>query len=151
AAARTYIRAAAEAVRLGSRPRPLMPYEWTETAPDDSGAVFYRLTARPHRSLPRRGFVWFIAVTAMLMLLPIVAVLGTSALWGLLPFALLAIWGIWTALQKTYRSGEIREVLELSRDRLSLTRHDPDRPPRHWRVNSYWVRAAIRKGPVEQY
>ncbi|MCF3972781.1 DUF2244 domain-containing protein [Paracoccus salsus] len=128
-----------------------MPYAWHDTAPEDSGAVSYRLRAWPYRSLPARGFVWFIAVTAVLLALPLLAVLGTSVLWGLLPFMALVVWGIWYALQRSYRSGETVEELTLDRRSLTLSRLDPGRPARHWQTNSYWVRAGLRKGPVEDY
>lgn len=129
-----------------------MPYRWTETAPDaQSGAVCHRLDAWPYRSLPRRGFVWFIAVTVALLCLPLMAVVGTTVLWGLLPFMALAVWGIWAALQRSYRSGESREALLLDRDRLSLSRSDPGRPDRTWQTNSHWVRASLRNGPVADY
>ena len=128
-----------------------MPYEWTDTAPDASGAVSHRLRLWPHRSLPRRGFVWFIATTAALLALPALAVVGTAVLWGLLPFILLTIWGLWAALQRSYRSGRVTERLELTREALSLERRDPGRRPRHWRTNPFWVRVMLRPGPVEDY
>ena len=129
-----------------------MPYRWTEsTAPDASGAVLQRLTLWPHRSLPRKGFVWFIGTTAALLLLPILAVLGTHVMWGILPFTLIAIGGVWIAIQQTYRTGQTREELLLDRDRLQVRRSDPGRPVREWQTNSYWVRASIRTGPVENY
>src|SRR5690554_2729433 len=123
-----------------------MPYQWTETAPDVSGAVSHRLLLWPYRSLPRRGFVWFIGVTTVLLGLPMVALLGSSALWGLLPFEVLAVVGIWLALQHSYRSGETREELRLSASRLYLRRTDPGQPPREWETNTYWVRAMLRPG-----
>lgn len=129
-----------------------MPYEWTKSAPDAvSGADCHVLRLWPHRSLPRRGFVWFIGTTAALTGLPLAAVLGTSALWGILPFIVLVIWGIWAALNRSYRTGTICEELRLNRACLDVQRRDPDRPGRCWRTNSYWVRAQIRKGPVENY
>ena len=128
-----------------------MPYEWHDAAPDESGAVSYRLRVWPYRSLPRRGFVWFIGTTAVLLLLPILPVLGTVVLWGLLPFLGLAIWGIWTALQGSYRSGETVEEMTLSRDALDLRRVDPGRNPREWHTNPHWVRVLLRDGPVEDY
>ncbi len=129
-----------------------MPYRWTETtAPDASGAVLRHLILWPHRSLPRRGFVWFIASTALFLSLPMLAVLGTQVLWGLLPFMALAVGGVWLAINASYRSGRMQEELVLSRDRLSITRRDPGRPDREWQTNSYWVRAILRKGPVESY
>lgn len=129
-----------------------MPYEWKSTAPDDdSGAVSYRLTLWPYRSLPQRGFVWFIGVTATLMALPLAAMLGTTIWWGLLPFIALTMLGIWIALQRSYRSGETREELLLSREKLEVRRRDPGRPDRIWQTNPYWVRVTLRSGPVEEY
>lgn len=128
-----------------------MPYSWTKTAPDASGAVLHRLHLWPYRSLPRRGFVWFIGVTAALIALPVVAMLGRAALWGILPFVALTVWAMWFALQRSYRSGTVTELLEIDRQRLHLTRRDPGRAPREWHTNSYWVRPTLRPGPVEAY
>ena len=139
-----------------------MPLEWHHApngAPAGAGAPAAagelapaaRLLLWPHRSLSRRGFVWFIGTTAVLLALPILAVLGTHVLWGLLPFMLMAIGGVWFAFRQTYRSGETREELTLDRNRLQVRRSDPGRPVREWQTNSYWVRAILRKGPVEDY
>lgn len=128
-----------------------MPYRWTESAPDHSGAFLQTLTLWPHRSLPRRGFVWFIGVTAGFLLLPVLAVLGTQVLWGLLPFMALSVAGVWFAIQSTYRSGQMLEEVTLDRRHLQVRRHDPGRPERLWQTNSYWVRPTLRKGPVEAY
>lgn len=128
-----------------------MPYEWTDAAPDDSGALRFQLRLWPYRSLPRRGFAWFIGLTAIFLTLPLLAVVGTAILWGLLPFAALAIWGIWAALQRSYRSGETLEVLTMDPSILTLVRHDAGRSSREWQTNSYWVRVVLRKGPVEAY
>ena len=128
-----------------------MPYKWTDTAPEDSGAVSYHLLLWPHRSLPLKGFVWFISATAILLVLPVLGTLGRNALWGLLPFQLLAITAIWYALQRSYRSGHTREELRLTTQRLHLRRSDPGQPDREWSANSYWVRVNLRPGPVEDY
>lgn len=131
-----------------------MPYRWHDhaAAPERSGAVLHELVLWPHRSLPRRGFVWFIGATAALLALPLLAVVGHAVLWGLLPFALAAVAGLWFAIGRSYRSGETREVLRLGREALDLTRSDPGRPDRRWRANPYWVRVALRAdGPVEAY
>lgn len=131
-----------------------MPYRWLDddTAPEQSGAVSYRLEAWPYRSLPIRGFVWIIALTAGALLLPLLAVLGSPVLWGILPFAGLAVWALWHAIQRSYRSGDTREVLVLTREALTLTRSDPGRKDRIWETNPYWVRASLSAaGPVEHY
>ncbi|MDO5613786.1 MAG: DUF2244 domain-containing protein [Paracoccus sp. (in: a-proteobacteria)] len=122
-----------------------MPYEWQ----DHPGTA--RLTAWPYRSMPVHGFVWFIAATAIFMGLPLIAMVGTAILWGLLPFAGVALWGLWFAITRSYRSGQTQEILTLTRDQVVLIRHDPGSPDRHWQANSHWVRAVLRKGPVQDY
>ncbi len=140
-----------------------MPYAWTtpREAPERSGASSVpppvlpvaELRLWPYRSLPVRGFVGFIAATAALSALPLVLVLGSAALWGLLPFLLLTLAGLWAALRHSYRTGEVVEELRLWPDRVELVRHDPRRAPRRWEANPHWVRAALHEegGPVPHY
>jgi uncharacterized membrane protein len=123
-----------------------MPYAWRDTGQDGAELVLW-----PFRSLPRKGFVWFIGITVAMLAVPLVAVLGTAVLWGLLPFMALAVGGMWWALQRTYRSGETREVLRMDGRRLSIRRSDPGRADRDWQTNIYWARPVLRKGPVEDY
>lgn len=126
-----------------------MPYEWIETEGDDRA----ELHLWPYRSLPRKGFVAFIAATATLLALPLVAVLGTAILWGLLPFLVAAVAGVWWALARSYREGETTEVLVLRQDRIGLTHRAPDGTERHWQANPYWVRVHLypEGGPVPSY
>ncbi|MEZ5685923.1 MAG: DUF2244 domain-containing protein [Paracoccaceae bacterium] len=125
-----------------------MPYRWTTT---ETGPV--RLEAWPFRSLPRRGFVAFIAATALFLALPLLAVLGQMALWALLPFFLGTLWAIWRALAASYRSGEVLERLEITPERITLTRQAPGQPPRDWQANPHWVRPELHPtgGPVPDY
>lgn len=124
-----------------------MPHDWS-TDPDGTR----RLTIWRHRSLDPRGFVWVIALTAGALVLPLVALLGTMVVWGLLPFALAALVGLWWAMQYGWTGGGVSERLVLTPDRVSVTRHDPGRPDRHWEGNSYWLRLRLhRDGPVEHY
>lgn len=128
-----------------------MPYEWQDTAPDHTGALSYRLRLWPYQSLPPTGFVWFIGLTAGFMALPLVAMLGTAVVWGLLPFALIVIGGIWYAIQRSYAQGKTTEELTLDRKTAQVVRHDPGGRRRDWTTNSYWLRATLRTGPVESY
>lgn len=137
-----------------------MPYEWLrkiEGAPEQSGAPSATLRAElhlwPHRSLPARGFGWVIAIMATFLALPLVEVLGTPLLWGLLPFALLAGAGLWLALKRSYRDGQVIEELHLTPERIRLTRHDTRAPRQDWEANPYWVALHLypTKGPVPQY
>lgn len=131
-----------------------MPYEWLPPDQDDPhGGGAYHAHLWPYRSLPRRGFVLFIALTAALIALPLLFVLGSPVLWGLLPFVVLAVAGVWWGLQRNYRDAEIVEDLRLTPDRITLTRHGPRGRRQDWQANPYWVRVTVHKagGPVPQY
>lgn len=141
-----------------------MPIEWVgspDGAPEISGASCYakgepplaRLHLWPHRSLPKRGFVGFIAVTFGFVLLPLIAVLGTPVMWGLLPFMLGTVGLIWWMLQKSYRDGEILEELSLWSDHACLTRQRRGGATQSWDANPYWVTLQVhpKGGPVESY
>jgi uncharacterized membrane protein len=125
-----------------------MPYEWL---PPEGGED--RLHLWPHRSLNQRGFVWFISLTAALIAVPLLAVLGNPVLWALLPFVLIAIWAIWFALRKNGRDRDIVEDLCLGRDRITLSRHGPKGRRQDWEANPYWLRVTLHEtgGPVPNY
>ncbi|MFN4172842.1 MAG: DUF2244 domain-containing protein [Pseudorhodobacter sp.] len=125
-----------------------MPYEWL---PPEGGNR--RLHLWPHRSLPRRGFVAFIAATAVLIALPLLVLVGSPVLWGLLPFFVLALAGVYYALSRSYRDGEILEDLTLAADRMTLIRHGPRGQRRDWEANPHWVRVERHEkgGPVPHY
>lgn len=129
-----------------------MPYEWLppETRP---GGTARRLHLWPYRSLPRRGFVVFVALTAGLIAVPLLAVLGSPVLWGLLPFAVLAVAGLWWGLQRSYRDGEIIEDLVIDADTVTLIRHGPRGRRQDWQANPHWVRVLLHPtgGPVPNY
>lgn len=125
-----------------------MPYEWLPPEGDDR-----RLQVWPFRSLPRRGFVWFIGGTAALIALPLLAVIGSPVLWGLLPFVMAAVAAIWWALERSYRDGAILEEMRLSPGRIALARHGPRGNSQYWEANPHWVRAELHAtgGPVPNY
>ena len=130
-----------------------MPYEWLP--PDDlkTNGTDARLHLWPHRSLTQRGFVWFVGGTAALIVVPVVAILGSPVVWGLLPFLLGAIWAIWFALRKNGRDRDIVEDLTLSADRITLSRHGPRGKRQDWEANPYWLRVTLHPtgGPVPNY
>lgn len=125
-----------------------MPYEWSSPQND---AHLLRLW--PYRSLEPAGFVWFIAITSALIALPLITVIGKPVLWGLLPFVVAAVAGIWWALQRSSRDRLILEELRLSRDRVTLTRQGPHGRVQEWQADPYWVRVTVhaRGGPVPDY
>ncbi|OSP56660.1 DUF2244 domain-containing protein [Pseudoruegeria sp. SK021] len=141
-----------------------MPVEWMDgtSAASATGRTAYhaagdppliRLHLWPYRSLPRRGFVLVIGATFALLMIPLLSVIGTPVLWGLLPFLLGALALLWFLLEKSYRDGEILEELRLWTDRADLT-HQPRRgPTQSWAANPYWVSVQLHPSsrPVEQY
>ena len=142
-----------------------MPVQWLhrlEKAPAHAGA-FSRaegaapaaaLRLWPNRSLPNRGFVLFIGLSAGLLSLPLIAVLGTPVLWGLLPFIGLALGGVWYALDRNDRDRRILEEVTLWSDQIRVVRHNPrGQSTQRWEANPYWVRLRLEesRGPVESY
>lgn len=114
-----------------------MPYRWTET--DD--ATELRLWA--HRSLPKTGFAKVILTLFALIILPILALLGTALLWGVLPFALLVVGGLYGAFMRSYRDGTVQEILRIGPEMVQVI-HKPARgPAKHWDCNRYWIRPEI--------
>lgn len=125
-----------------------MPYQWL---PSEGGED--RLHLWPHRSLNQRGFVWFVGLTAGLIAMPLVAILGSPVLWGLLPFLLMALSAIWFALRKNGRDRDIVEDLCLSPQTVRLIRHGPKGRRQEWEANPYWLRVTLHAtgGPVPNY
>lgn len=125
-----------------------MPYELIP-----SSAPEFHLHLWPYRSLSRRGFVWFIGGTAATIGVPLIAVVGTPVLWGLLPFLVLAIAAVWWALQRSFSDANIVEDLILTPDQITLVRHGPRGRRQDWQANPHWVRLTLhsKDGPVPQY
>ena len=128
-----------------------MPYEWSHEPPQTTPD--WELSLWPYRSLLRKDFVLFIGATAALVALPLIAMLGTIILWGLLPFMALALSGIWYALHVSYKRGEILEELKVTADTAQLTRHNPNGQTQDWEANRYWVSVHLhpKGGPVDNY
>ena len=126
-----------------------MPYQWT-TAPDHSPQT---LQLWPHQSLPARGMAAFVLATFAMILIPVITMLGSPVFWGLLPFALLAVWGVFHALQRNYHARRITEVLTLGPEEAQLVRTEPSGEVKEWACNRYW--ATITKyekdGPIPHY
>jgi uncharacterized membrane protein len=125
-----------------------MPYEWTPSTSDPQSLRLW-----PHRSLTNTGFVWFIGVTAALIAVPLVSLIGQPILWGFLPFVMGAVASIWWALQRNANDRQILEELHLARDTVSLVRKGPRGRVQKWQANPYWVRVTVHanRGPVPHY
>lgn len=125
-----------------------MPYELTRQSQTQA-----TLRLWPYNALAPRGFVTVITFTAITLALPLIALLGSPVLWGLLPFALIVLWGLWFALDKNWRDRRILEEMGLSREAVVLHRFNPKGPAQDWKADPYWVTLNLipRGGPVEHY
>ncbi|WP_119838018.1 DUF2244 domain-containing protein [Pseudooceanicola algae] len=123
---------------------PPLPYHWQDTT---------RLELRPYRSLPRQGFAVVILLFFGLVSIPLLTMIGTPVLWGLLPFAMLALTGLWWGLDRSYRDTEIHEVLKIGTDTCQLIRSGPRGRHQEWQANPYWVTVRLYPtgGKVAQY
>ncbi len=127
-----------------------MPYEWTKPLAE-SGEAQMRLW--PHNSLPKAGFAAFIMATFLMILIPLFTMLGTKLLWGLLPFLMMAVAGIYYALQRNEKDRQIEEVLTVTANELHLSRTAPRQGLQEWSCNPYWAQVHLHEtgGPIPNY
>lgn len=128
-----------------------MPYEWSSEPAQKTPN--WELSLWPYRSLLRKDFVIFMGATVALVMLPMLAVLGSPVLWGILPPFLLMIGGVWYAIHVSYKRGEVLEELSVSEEIAHLVRHNPNGKVQEWAANRYWVSVHLhpKEGPVENY
>jgi uncharacterized membrane protein len=126
-----------------------MPYTWT-SQPNNPTQI---MQLKPHESLSARGMAAFVFATFVMILLPTVGLLGTSLLWALLPFLMLAVWGIYFALQRNHKQRQITETLTLTKDNTHLIRQNPDGSVQEWECNRYWTQISKHDtgGPIPHY
>ncbi len=113
----------------------------------------WTLTLWPYNALGPRGFAAVIIGAAAILALPLLAVLGSAALWGLLPFELAALAALWVALRRNWADRNLCEEMHLARNGIYLRRVEPTGEVREWRANPAWVtlRLYTKGGPVPNY
>ncbi|MEM7240900.1 MAG: DUF2244 domain-containing protein [Pseudomonadota bacterium] len=105
-----------------------------------------------YRSLPKEGFAVTIAITMIMLFVPMFAVLGTPVLWGLLPPALIVIAALWFAIRRNTQDGTVAEEIRVWKDHMHVTRFNPRAPQQDWQANPHWVKTHIRQlREVENY
>jgi len=110
------------------------------------------LTLWPHRSLSPRGFSWVLAAVAAGLALPLASLIGEAAGWGLLPFLLAALIGLYLAARRSYADARLREELRLWPDLITVERREPKGAVRRWHANPAWVRLRLFEDDrVEKY
>ena len=114
------------------------------TASARSDKPMYHARIQPHRSLSNRGFFATIMLTACAFLVPLLAFLGTLALWALLFFVTPALAALWYFIRRSDKDGSVCEDLTLWPDLIAVHRHNPRKADQYWLANPYWVSVHIR-------
>ncbi|MGR3514925.1 MAG: DUF2244 domain-containing protein [Paracoccaceae bacterium] len=123
-----------------------MPYAWSDT-PEEN-----KLTLWAHQSMTPGGFTWFMGATAVMLSLPLFALLGSAVAWVLMVFFLLTIAGTWRAITANQRARNIEEELRVTATTVNLEHRPAKGPALHWEANPHWVSVNLRNdGPVENY
>ncbi|KEJ90050.1 DUF2244 domain-containing protein [Sulfitobacter donghicola] len=126
-----------------------MPYKWT-SPPQDTPQT---MVLWPHNSLPARGMASFVLATFTMITIPVLGLLGSPILWGMLPFTLAAVWGMYWALQRNHKSRQINEELVLDDTMAHLRRTNPNGDVQEWDCDRYWTQVTKydSEGPVPHY
>lgn len=124
-------------------------------APDAFGrddAPILQLRIWPHRSLTRRGSAIVLGVVTIGLAAPFAAVSGTSAAWGLLPFAVTALLALYAALRRSVADGRLIEELRLWPDLIAVERREPRGRVLRWQANPFWVELRLfENARIEKY
>lgn len=107
----------------------------------------------PHNSLPARGMAAFVLTTFTLISIPVLPLLGSPILWGMLPFTLAAVWAMFWALQRNHKARQINEELVLGDRMAVLVRTNPKGDVQEWDCERYWTQVTKyeSEGPVPHY
>lgn len=94
---------------------------------------------RPYRSLSNKGFFILMGCVIFVSFTAGIAFTMVGA-WPVLGFFGLDVAIIYLAFRLNYRSGQLFERVHLDREKLTVTRVDPDGRRKSWSFNPIWVR-----------
>ena len=103
---------------------------------------------RPNRSLSPRGFHILMAPVCLFSL---VVGLGffLAGAWPVLGFLGLDVAAIYLAFRLSYRSGGLKETVQLSERELAVRRIHPGGRQRRWSFQPYWARVKLEVEETE--
>lgn len=127
-----------------STPTPSEAKDAFEAAANRPDAPLFQTSIKPYRSLSNFGFGATIMFTACAFLLPLLAFLGTQALWTLLLFVAPAVAALWYFIRRNDQDGMLCEDIMLWPDLIAVHRHNPRKADQYWHANPYWVSVHMR-------
>ena len=110
------------------------------TAVDRVDPPLFDNVIRPHRSMTPYGFAWLIGLVAFGFSLPMAALIGKIALWGMFPFILITLLALYYFVMRNYDDGTVNEHIRIWPDLIAVHRHNPRAPDQYWTANPFWVR-----------
>ncbi|HEV2678250.1 MAG TPA: DUF2244 domain-containing protein [Aliidongia sp.] len=99
----------------------------------------YEAVLRPHRSLPPRGFFFFMLAVAGVSFVTGVGFVMMGA-WPVTGFFGLDVLLLYGAFRLSYRSGRMRETIRLAGDDVTVERVSVRGEIRTWRFQAFWLR-----------
>ena len=108
--------------------------------------ALFRATLTPHRSLRPRGFLLLMGAVSLVSFVTGLVFYAMGA-WPVMGFFGLDVGIIYFAFRMNYRAGRAHEVVELTRDHLSVTHVAPNGRRKTFTCNPYWARVDVRTGP----
>lgn len=85
-------------------------------------------------------------------MLPLLSIGGTAVFWGLIPFLLMAFWGIWYAIRRNGRNLMLSETLSIWRDEVRVERREPNGSILRWQAEPMRLRIQLHKdAQIEDY
>ena len=112
----------------------------------------FEITLWPYRSLSNKGFVTTILILCMGFMVPLTAFFGTAIFWAVLVPIVLAVWGLWTAIQRTNTDATLTESLKIWPDLIAVYRKNPRSEDQFWHAHPSFVQINMRENrEVENY
>ncbi len=108
----------------------------------ENEAPAFNAVLTPHRSLGPKGFLVFMAAISLVAF-------GTGFMfylmgaWPVMGFMGLDVLLIYVAFRINFRALRVYETVDLTPDRLTVTRVAPNGKARVWNFNPYWVRLRL--------
>ena len=106
--------------------------------------VFFDATLSPHRSLPPRGFVWLMALLAVVSFGVSVGFVLLGA-WPVTGFFGLDVALLYLAFRLSYRSARQIETVRLTEAALDVERVSIRGERRRWRFEPFWLRLVFEE------
>lgn len=111
---------------------------------EPDGALFMDAVLAPNRSLPNPGFFILMAVLCGVSFAAGIVYWRMGA-WPVPFFFGVDVLLVWLAFKISYRDGQRREIIRVSRDRILVHRKHPNGAVRHFVLPTGWTRVTVHK------